>query len=495
MARKTKKAGTGPETDAKPDLPDTTVEDAVVVSDETTAPDMAQEPTSDGATRDVDADVDTLEATDVNSDDPDVLLGDDPAKPVDEPEFSQDGAESETKANEADLSDPKNPPEVEGEPETEATDADLAAGTDAEMDADVPKADDASDTETVIDDQPAAPDAPPPIPPQTAEQRGPGFVPLVLGGLIAGAIGYAIPTFFMSDTAVELDTARIEAVEAELAALRDAAPAGGTEDGAAPIDLSSIEATQADLAARLDNLTTRVAALEGSAASGTAAGASTANTNTGGDQLAARVEALASDVAALSQTVEGNGAEIAGLSDLPARLDALEAELAALRSETTSVEDEAQALAREAARNQLVLAIDSGLPFAEPLSVLGDAPDALVAVAESGVATAAALSSDFPALARDALSEARAGETVEGGLGSLAGRFLNSRSLEPREGNDPDAILSRAEAAMRAGDVDTALAELSELPEAARAPFADWIARAEARRDAQAALNEYLQDG
>ncbi|MGB3556503.1 MAG: hypothetical protein WBA25_17880, partial [Jannaschia sp.] len=64
--------------------------------------------------------------------------------------------------------------------------------------------------------------------------------------------------------------------------------------------------------------------------------------------------------------------------------------------------------------------------------------------------------------------------------------------LEPRDGDDADAVLSRAEAAIRAGDVATALTEVEALPDDARAELSDWIARAETRRAAQAALQDYL---
>jgi hypothetical protein len=49
-------------------------------------------------------------------------------------------------------------------------------------------------------------------------------------------------------------------------------------------------------------------------------------------------------------------------------------------------------------------------------------------------------------------------------------------------------VLSRAEAALAAGDLDAALAELGALPEAARAPLAGWIATVETRRAAEAGL-------
>jgi hypothetical protein len=64
------------------------------------------------------------------------------------------------------------------------------------------------------------------------------------------------------------------------------------------------------------------------------------------------------------------------------------------------------------------------------------------------------------------------------------------RSLAPREGNDPDAVLSRAEAALAAGDLGTALAEAAALPEAGQAAMAGWVGLAAVRQAATAALAE-----
>ena len=50
--------------------------------------------------------------------------------------------------------------------------------------------------------------------------------------------------------------------------------------------------------------------------------------------------------------------------------------------------------------------------------------------------------------------------------------------MEPREGNDPDAVLSRAEAALREGRLTDALAELEALPEEGRAELSDWAGQA-----------------
>jgi len=75
--------------------------------------------------------------------------------------------------------------------------------------------------------------------------------------------------------------------------------------------------------------------------------------------------------------------------------------------------------------------------------------------------------------------------------------FLRSqtgaRSLAPRDGDDTDAVLSRAEAALRQGDLATTLTELDALTGDPAAAMAAWRAQAETRMAALAALT-VLQD-
>ena len=153
----------------------------------------------------------------------------------------------------------------------------------------------------------------------------------------------------------------------------------------------------------------------------------------------------------------------------------------------------ASALAREAARNQIRLALQSGAPFAEPLAVLGDPPAALAENAETGVPSQSDLIAEFPDLSRAALRTARTTEAA--GVGSLFRNAFNPRSLEPQQGSDPDAVLSRAEAAVREGDLETALTEIEALPAEVQAVLQDWTTRARARAAALAAADDYLQDG
>jgi hypothetical protein len=69
-------------------------------------------------------------------------------------------------------------------------------------------------------------------------------------------------------------------------------------------------------------------------------------------------------------------------------------------------------------------------------------------------------------------------------------RQTNARSLAPKEGDDVDAVLSRAEAKLLEGDLEAAVSELSALPEEASAVMAPWMAQATTRMDALSALSE-----
>jgi len=118
-------------------------------------------------------------------------------------------------------------------------------------------------------------------------------------------------------------------------------------------------------------------------------------------------------------------------------------------------------------------------------------PAVLAANAELGVPTLADLKLGFTAPARAALDASRR-ELAGGSAGQRIGAFLQTqlgaRSTVPRDGDGPDAILSRAEAAIAEGALNAALAELSGLPAAGQAEMADWVAMAQTRIDAQAAI-------
>ena len=177
---------------------------------------------------------------------------------------------------------------------------------------------------------------------------------------------------------------------------------------------------------------------------------------------------------------------------LDARLAAIDStrELVAL-SEQDAMRAGNAAAAREALA-RIVAALEGGMGFAAELAVLEELggiqpPDALTAVADEGVSTRGELAAAFPDAAREALDIATREAVENGEIGRVRAFLriqLGIRSLKPREGDSPDAVLSRAEAALQVDDLSTALTEIAALPGSGRDRFTDWITMAERRRDA-----------
>jgi hypothetical protein len=213
--------------------------------------------------------------------------------------------------------------------------------------------------------------------------------------------------------------------------------------------------------------------------------------------LAARIEALEARPVATAPDTE-NLATTDDVAGLQQALLAQEAELAALAERARLAEEnataEAQKVLARAALMRMSTAVEDGGAFGPELSALEEVapvevPEALRAAASEGVASLAELQADFAPAARAALAAARAEvpEAEVEGIGGFLRRQLSVRSVVPREGDDPDAVLSRAEAAVRGGVLGEALAELEALPESARAAMQEWIDRAATRQAVQEA--------
>ena len=331
------------------------------------------------------------------------------------------------------------------------------------------------DMEVVGDPEPQADPAPETNAQQT-QSAGAGFLPLLLGGVVAGAIGYCVATYFpMNDGSVDVSVQmqaqadQLAALEAKLADI-PAVDLSGVEaqiasvgDQAAALS-GAIDTNFADLDARLTEVEKRP-------------GADGTLSDTALAAYQGELEQLRADLEIQQATVMSAVAQA-------------ETDLAAARAEAEALEQEAlasaEAAASRAALNRVSTAIETGAPFADALGDLGgDLPAALSSAAENGVATTAELTSDFPAAARAALATARAeGVSDEsGGLGGFLRNQFDVRSTAPQEGSSPDAVLSRAEAAIKEGRVADALAEIEALPEVARAEMTDWTAQATERAD------------
>ena len=91
----------------------------------------------------------------------------------------------------------------------------------------------------------------------------------------------------------------------------------------------------------------------------------------------------------------------------------------------------------------------------------------------------------WSAAARAALDAATLSGARGGGFTERAGAFLRNqlgvRSLAPQEGTGADAVLSRMQADVEAGDLAAALNEAQALPPEGRAAMQGWLDGATAR--------------
>ncbi|MFW2588408.1 mitofilin family membrane protein [Sagittula sp. SSi028] len=442
-------------------------------------------------------------------------------------ETSQGAAavEAEPDANETTDDDAALAPDVDPDPDAEGTAA-VDAVPDANEttdDAEVVEASAASGDETAADDTveeepvetaaPSDPVAVAPVPAVQPEQKRGGFVPLVLGGAVAAGLGYAAAFFgvvggdspFETETRDALTTQQAQI--SDLGALPDAvtnlqAQVDGIDLGALDAGLAGVQDALSDMDGRLTGLGDQIAAIDSrmtalekqpfaEAVSPEAIAAYERELEQLRTAVADQKAALEIEKAALTETLNQRTAEMQQIVEEARALE-------------NNAEEQARLAAARAALSDVIAQVQAGAPFAEPLAMLGDngvdVPEALSATAADGVPTVAALAASFPDAARAALSASRTAATPEGeepasgGFGAFFQSQLGARSVTPKEGTSTDAILSRAEAAVGQGDLDTALGELDALPQPAKDAMSDWLARADLRRDALAAASGLAQD-
>ena len=371
-------------------------------------------------------------------------------------------------------------------------------------------------------------------PPVAPEKSGGGFFPLLIGGLVAGGIGYGVSYFQWAnqgsaDAAIADQAAAISALEERIAAIP------------APTDISPLEGQVAEVAASVGTIDSAVAELGTSVAvlgdqfttatgridelerrpnaDGTFADTAIAAFESDLDvlreemlaQQATLNEEIASQQSALAEELTSQqdalGQELtAQREEMQTMVATATEQLQATREEAISIEENAVATARKAtariALTKVQTAMESGAPLGALLADLDGSldepvPDALSAVSD-GVPTLDELKASYPEQARAALSLARS-EGVDGeetsGFGSFLRNQLDVRSVEPQDGDSADAILSRVEANVEDGQLNDALAEIAGLPEVVRGALSDWVGQAELRAaalDAVATLSDTL---
>ena len=293
----------------------------------------------------------------------------------------------------------------------------------------------------------------------------------------------------LADITSGMDEAAVrDLIATQLAALQDSTTTQIQElsDQVAAADSASVEGRLAQFETRLEGVAAELGGLQGLSLEGGGAVDVSGVTATV-DGLRAELAALAQQQGALSQRIDDVEVEVAR------RLTEAEAEVASATEEAAVTKSSALA---EAAVSMIDAAIASGEPFDTALVQLtentdAEVPEALVSAAAPGVATLGVLRNSFSDAAHDAIRadiKAQGSENVGSRLTSFLEAQIATRSLTPQEGDSTDAVLSRAEDALRRDNLAAAVAELEALPEAAKDAMGSWTSRAQARVDAVAGL-------
>lgn len=334
-------------------------------------------------------------------------------------------------------------------------------------------------------------------PPQEPTRSGGGMVfGMILGAVIAAGAGVGVVRYapqWLGQTAlapaVAADPATAQALtdlQAQVAALSarlDALPAADATlpdrisklEQATPPDTAALQAQLNDLSARMDALPAPVI--------GTAPDS-------------AELQALRDQITALQTGTAASDKAVALAAEAEQRLTEARDAAAALTAATQAA---TATTLRQAALGRIGAALETGVPYAAALADLGgEVPQVLAVNAATGLPALTALQASFPDAARRGL-EAAITADMGASWTERVTNFLRTqtgaRSLTPREGDDPDAILSRAEAALAKGDVASALAEVATLPDSAKAAMADWTAQADLRQQAVQALTALAAQG
>ncbi|MDJ0993311.1 MAG: hypothetical protein QNI90_07045 [Dinoroseobacter sp.] len=344
-------------------------------------------------------------------------------------------------------------------------------------------------------------------PPPSQEKKSGGFFGTFLGGVVAAGLGFGLCYYLVNqgilgtggEDAFAEERAQIGALQEQIAVLQTQVAEGGEDPRVGPLaeGLSNTEGLISALQGEIDAVQSEVEAQEGVLAGlGDELGTVNAQLDAIADMPVGTGGAETAAVAALQAQLQAQQAENSEMqAQLQEMAEAARAEMEDVRARAGALQAETQAAVDEATNRaalaNLTSSIESGTPLAAALaSITGDVPEALSAVSDSGVKTVLELQNAFPAAARAGLSDSLK-VTVGDDPGDRIMAFLQSqvgaRSLEAREGDDPDAILARAQEAVSSARFADALAEIATLPDEGQAAMAGWTADAQARVDAVAA--------
>jgi hypothetical protein len=293
-------------------------------------------------------------------------------------------------------------------------------------------------------------------------------------------------------------------------------------NAAHPTAVSPPDPTAAQIASRLDKIETAPSGQRSDAALTAHVAAAEAEAKALSDSLAAlnrRVDeialaardalgrATAAMAAAdeLKSATQQPGAQRGDLDALTNRVAALEQTVKVLSENIArrpaTIDDHAArtTLAAEALR----AAVERGAPFATELGALkslGTAESALTPLepfAADGVPSSSALAHELtaltPALLRASGAAATDGSFLER-LQAHARRLVRITPIDAPQGDDPEAVVARINAAAARVDLSAAIAEIALLPGSARPLAEPWTRKAEAREKALAASRRVAAD-
>lgn len=315
---------------------------------------------------------------------------------------------------------------------------------------------------------------------ETATTTRGGFLPALLGGAMAAVLGFLAANTGVLDGVLPASWQRMDPAE-HITALENQISnqservnslSGQVQNLAVP-DIAPLKSQVDELSGRLNGAVTSVAGLENAL-----------------KNFEARLNTLEKRPVTEGVSQSAIDAYERELARLQAALATQRTEVEEMIAQARAIDASATEAARQAGTQAMVArihtALDNGAVFraeVDELKASGIAvPDSLENAADTGVQTLPALQARYPEVARSALAAARdAQDGGQQGLGGFLKRQLGARSVEPREGNDPDAVLSRAEADLKKGDLGSALDELSTLPDVSIAVMEDWITDAKSR--------------
>jgi hypothetical protein len=373
-------------------------------------------------------------------------------------------------------------------------------------------------------------------PPRTSPTELKGFVTHLAAGLLGGLIGVVALALFWNKLPVQSAAAPdLAPIESRLSKLESApAPAGDAAAlGALDARIKTLEERKVETPPDLSDLTSRVTRLEGSMNAlaetakegGSVPDAAALDAKIGDleqrlqgkidSALAAQQSDNTTDVKDLQKEVEALKAKLGALaeahlagdtSDLAPQLTTLDQRIAKLEAalpELSTAIDRSAASAKSGAAAiafaNLRNAVTAGRPYAAELAALRSlVPDpgdlgALPGHADTGIPTVAELSANLTKLA-EANATAPAAPTETSILDSMMASAKSAISIRrigaDVTGDEPGAVLARAEAALQQGDLAAAIKEVETLPAPTRDAFAHWLDDARARASANDTLSK-----